>query len=164
MTIISCNRRDCVWCLCGENACVNTSVRITADGCQDYDTVLERADYHETFWIAVKRADGQVYRAERMGKRIEYKGRVFYTVEQTDERGAFIVTDAITGAEVGTFGRVKKMWKAFLAAAARYPDVMSYPELFSDGEQEQEEKPPVISNAEFTGILDDLKKMYGGGV
>lgn len=169
MTKIWCNRRDCVWCDPDEGICLETLVRMTEDGCQSYDTIFERPEYQEVFWIAVRTKDA-MFRVERIGKKIEYRGRVFYTIEQTDERESFIVTDGITGAEVGTFGRVKKHWDAFLAAASRYPDVMSYPQAeIVDGkcipvtDEPEEEEKPVVSSAEFTGILDSLKKLYGGG-
>lgn len=169
MTKICCSRRDCVWCDPDEGICLETLVRMTEDGCQSYDTIFERPEYQEVFWIAVG-SKGAMFRVERMGKRIEYRGRVFYTIEQTDERESFIVTDAITGAEVGTFAHVKKRWDAFLAAASWYPDVMSYPPAeIVDGkcipvtDEPEEEEKPVVSSAEFTGILDSLKKLYGGG-
>jgi hypothetical protein len=170
MTKIWCNRRDCVWCDPDEGICLETLVRMTEDGCQSYDTIFERPEYQEVFWIAVGGKGKAMFRVERMGKRIEYRGRVFYTVEQTDERESFIVTDGITGAEVGTFGWVKKHWDAFLAAASRYPDVMSYPPAeIVDGkcipvtDEPEEEKTLVLSSREFTGLLDSLKKLYGGG-
>lgn len=172
MTKIWCNRRDCVWCDPDEGICLETLVRMTEDGCQSYDTIFERPEYQEVFWIAVGGKGKAMFRVERMGKKIEYRGRVFYTIEQTDERESFIVTDGITGAEVGTFAHLKKRWDAFLAAASRYPDVMSYPQaeivngkvipVVGADEPEEEEK-PVVSSAEFTGILDSLKKLYGGG-
>jgi hypothetical protein len=37
---------------------------------------------------------------------------------------------------------------------------MQYPVM---DDEEQEEQPPVVSSEEFTGILDSLKQMYGGG-
>lgn len=161
MTNILCRRHDCVWCDPDEHVCLNPLIAINEDGCENYDTIFERPEYQESFWMAVKKEDGRLYRVEKMGKRLEHRGRVFYTVEQTDERESFIVTDGITGAEVGTFGRVKKHWDKFLSAAARYPDVMQYPLM--DGEEQEEEKKPVVSSEEFTGILDSLKQMYGGG-
>lgn len=168
MTKILCRRHDCVWCDPDEHVCLNTLIAINENGCEDYDTIFERPEYQETFWIAVGSKDA-MFRVERMGKKIEYRGRVFYTTEQVNERESFIVTDGITGAEVGTFARVKKRWDAFLAAASRYPDVMSYPQAeIVDGkcipvtDEPEEEKTLVVSSAEFTGILDSLKKLYGG--
>jgi hypothetical protein len=140
--------------------CLNPLVKIGEAGCEDYDTIFDYPEYQETFYAAVKAKDGRLYRVQKMGKRLEHRGRVFYTVEQTDERESFLVTDAVTGAECGTFGWIKKHWDKFMSAAARYPDVMQYPLM--DGE-EQEEQPPVVSSEEFTGILDSLKQMYGGG-
>lgn len=140
--------------------CLNPLVKIGEAGCENYDTIFDYPEYQETFYAAVKAKDGRLYRVQKMGKRLEHRGRVFYTIEQTDERESFLVTDGITGAECGTFGRIKKHWDKFLSAAARYPDVMQYPLM--DGE-EQEEQPPVVSSEEFTGILDSLKQMYGGG-
>lgn len=161
MTTISCSRRDCVWCCIGERACLNPSVVIDENGCVSFYSVLNMQGYQDKFWMAVKKEDGRLYRVEKMGKRLEHRGRVFYTLEQTSERESFLVTDAVTGAECGTFGWIKGHWDKFLSAAARYPDVMQYP-LMEDEEPEEEET-PVVSSEEFTGILDSLKQMYGGG-
>lgn len=140
--------------------CLNPLVKIGEAGCEDYDTIFGYPEYQETFWAAVKAKDGRLYRVEKMGKRLEHKGRVFYTIEQANERETFLVTDALTGAECGTFRWIKGHWDSFLSAAARYPDVMQYPVM---DDEEQEEQPPVVSSEEFTGILDSLKQMYGGG-
>ncbi len=158
MTKILCRRHDCAWCDPDERVCLNTLIAVNEDGCEDYDTIFERPEYQESFWVCVCVDGVPKYRAERMGKRIEYNGRVFYTVEQTNERETFVVTDGITGAEVGTFARVKKDWDKFIAKAAEYPDVMSYPEYIV----EQDEEKPVMSSEEFGGLLDVLKRMYGG--
>lgn len=170
MTNILCRRHDCMFCDPEEHVCLNTMVEITEDGCEDYDTIFEYPEYQEKFWIVVCRDGEPVCRVEKMGKKIEYKGRVFYTVEQVNERESFIVTDGITGADCGTFAIVKKKWDAFLAKAAEYPDVMSYPpgDVVGDmvipiTDDPEEEETPVVSSAEFTGILDSLKKLYGGG-
>lgn len=169
MTNILCRRHDCVWCDPDEGVCLNTLVEVSEDGCHGYDSIFEYPEYQETFYIAACVDGVPMYRVERMGKRIEYKGRVFYTTEKTDERESFLVTDGITGAGVGTFAHVKKKWDAFLAKAAEYPDVMSYPEAQIIGGKyipvvgtPEEEAPPVVSTAEFTGILDELRRMYGG--
>lgn len=170
MTKILCRRHDCVWCDPDEHVCLNTLIAVNESGCENYDTIFESPEYQETFWIAVCGKDKTMFRVERMGKKIEYRGRVFYTIEQVSDRDSFIVTDGITGAEVGTFGCVKRRWGAFLAAASRYPDVMSYPPaVIVDGkcvpvtDEPEEVEKPVVSSAEFTGILDSLKKLYGGG-
>lgn len=141
--------------------CLNPLVKIGEAGCENYDTIFDYPEYQETFYAAVKGKDGRLYRVQKMGKRLEHRGRVFYTIEQTDERESFLVTDAVTGAECGTFGWIKKHWDKFLSAAARYPDVMQYPLM--DGEEQEEEETSVVSSEEFTGILDSLKQMYGGG-
>lgn len=132
-------------------------------------SVLNMQDYQEKFYMAKGIKGKTVYRVEAQGKKIEYRGRVFYTVEQTDERESFIVTDAITGADCGTFAWVKERFDKFLAAVAKYPDVMSYPpavivdgKLIPIDEEQEEEEKPVVSSAEFTGLLDSLKQMYGG--
>lgn len=170
MTNILCRRHDCVWCDPDEHVCLNTLIAVNEDGCEDYDTIFDLPEYREKFWIAVGGGDKPMYRVEKMGKKIEYQGRVFYTTEQVDERGSYLVTDGITGAGCGTFARVKKKWDAILAKAAEYPDVMTYPaaavvggKLIPIGEEpEQDEMPSVVSSAEFTGLLDSLKQMYGG--
>ena len=170
MTDILCKRRDCQWCDAADGACTRYSVEISEDGCEDYDTIFNLPEYQETFWIAVGGGDKPMYRVEKTGKEIEYQGRVFYTTEQVDERESFLVTDGITGALCGTFARVKAGFVKFLVKAAEYPDVMSYPEAQIIGGKcipvvgaPEEEKPPVVSTAEFTGILDELRRMYGGG-
>lgn len=160
MTNILCRRHDCVWCDPDEHVCLNTLIAVNERGCEDYDTIFEYPEYQEKFWAAFKDKDGKIYRREMMGKRIEHRGRVFYTIEQTGERESFLVTDAVTGAEVGTFGWVKKHWDAFLTVAAALPDVMSYPGLYNERDAEE---PVVKISEESAGLLDALREMYGGG-
>lgn len=170
MTNISCSRRDCVWCCIGERACLNPSVVIDENGCVSFYSVQNLQGYQEKFWMAKRIKNDPFFRIEAQGKKIEYRGRVFYTVEQTDERGAFIVTDGMTGAECGTFAYVKKNWDRYLAAVEKLPDVMTYPaaavvggKLIPIDDEPEEDEPSVVSSEEFTGILDSLKQMYGGG-
>lgn len=173
MTRISCKRRDCVWCDPDEGVCLEIAVEIGEGGCLTYEAILDSPEYQEPFWVAIKSGKktgkSTVYRVQKRGKKIECRGRVFYTTEKTDERGSFVVTDAITGCEVGSFAYLKKRWDAFLALVEVYPDVMSYPaaELVGGkcvpiGEDEIQDETPMITPAEFSGILDELKNMYGG--
>lgn len=170
MTNILCKRPDCQWCDADDGTCTRYSVEISKYGCEDYATIFDLPEYQEKFWIAVGGGDKPFRRIEKTGKKIEYRGRVFYTTEQVDEMESFEVTDGITGASCGTFSHVKALWGKFLAEAAKYPDVMSYPEASIIcgkcvpvvGADEPDEEKPVMSSEEFGGMLDDLKRMYGG--
>ena len=169
MTNIYCSCRDCLWRDSDDGMCMRMEVEVSEDGCLDYSCILYHPEYQEKFWIACGDREKPTHRVEKTGKKIEYRGRVFYTTEQVNHRENFKVTDAITGADCGTFTRVKNNFDKFLAKAAEYPDVMSYPPaVLVDGRlipigEEQEEQPTVVSSEEFTGILDSLKQMYGGG-
>ena len=169
MTKILCRRHDCIWCDRADGYCLNTLVEISEDGCLGYDSIFDYPEYQETYYATICVDSVPMYRVEEMGKRIEYRGRVFYITEQVDEDDTFVVTDAVTGSDCGTFGWVKKHWDAFLERAAEYPDVMSYQEAQIIGgkcipisDEPAEEVKPVMTASEFGGLLEDLKKMYGG--
>lgn len=171
MTSILCKRRDCFWRDSDDGMCMRMYVEVSEDGCEDYDCIYNHPEYQEKFWIACPGEPKPMYRVEKMGKKIEYRGRVFYTTEQTSHEESFLVTDGITGAACGTFARVKKNFDKFLEVAEKYPDVMTYPAaavvggklIPIDDAPEEEAEPVVRSSAEFTGLLDSLKQMYGGG-
>jgi hypothetical protein len=95
--------------------------------CEDYE------DYQDSYTDAFLKAlikDGKPYRKlVENGKKIEYKGYVFYTECKITDDESYYLTEERTGLDVGEFRKLKeqKRWEAFLERVGTYPDVTTYP-------------------------------------
>lgn len=132
MPLVQCQHTDCVNCDIGrEFACKASAITIGDDwdeGCGAYEDYRDQPDYQNEYWIAVKTLSGEsakvkVYR----GKRIEYKGRVFYTSDRLDDKNCSIA-DAETGRGCGPYAMLEDHFDQICEQAKQYPKVETLPE------------------------------------
>ena len=129
MTIIYCQNEDCKYCDPDLFICTRNIVSVGEFfecGCEEYESYLDSEEYREKYFIAVK--VGEVLaKAVKYGKKIELKGRVFYTQDRAKEFGENRITDKRTGYSVGTVKRLDDLWDKYLETEKTLPDVESYP-------------------------------------
>lgn len=125
MTSVICFCDDCIWC--AENGeCNRGAITINeAWECDCFESY--RKNYTEPYYQAFYDDDGKPCRRLHHGKKIEYKGYVFYTEDKITDSGNYHVTEARTGIGSGIFNRLEGRWDIFLERVATYPDVSSYP-------------------------------------
>lgn len=125
MVSVVCFCDDCKWCT--ENGeCNRGAITIAPDyECECFESYLE--DYKETFYIAFSKDGIPHRRLETNGKKIEYKGYVFYTQDKITDSGNYFLTEARTGYSVGKFAYLEERWDKFLERIGTYPDVSTYP-------------------------------------
>lgn len=132
MPLVQCQHTDCVNCdISGRLECKATGITIGDDwdeGCSGYEDYRDQPEYQNEYWIAVKTLSGEsakvkVYR----GKRIEYKGRVFYTSGRLDDKNCSI-TDAETGLGYGAYVLLEDRFDSICEQAVKLPKVETLPE------------------------------------
>jgi hypothetical protein len=132
MPLVQCRYTDCVNCdIGGEFACKADAITISDDwdeGCSAYEDYRDQPDYQNEYWIAVETLSGEsakvkVYR----GKRIEYKGRVFYTSDRL-EYAWCLITDAETGLGCGAYYLLEERFDLICERAKKVPKVETLPE------------------------------------
>ena len=124
MSSVNCQCEDCKWESNGW--CYRGSITISEDyECECYETYIN--DYKDHFYKAFIE-DGEKYRKlVTNGKKIEYKGYVFYTEDKITDSGNYLLTEARTGLSVCRFYELDKRWEKFIERVGTYPDVTSYP-------------------------------------
>ena len=131
MTYVTCEHTDCVHCNTKDFHCEKECVLFSEEydeGCSEYESYLDGDDYSEKYFICVRTKDGKSAKAVKpRGKRIEYKGRVFFTSERVSDDEGYGITDAETGLHVGTFALLEDRFDRILERAEKYPKVESLP-------------------------------------
>lgn len=138
MPKIICSNYDCLHCDKYSYHCQKDIVAVGDDytfGCEDYISYLDSDEYSETFFKAVKTKDGKTARAEEIGKKIEYNGRVFFTTDKVTGDESYTVTEERTGYLIGNFAQLKDCFEKFLEVEKKLPDVKSYPLAIRDGDK-----------------------------
>lgn len=124
MTSVNCWCNDCKWESNGW--CNRGDITISEDyDCECFESYLE--EYKESFYKACL-VDGKMYRKPATdGKKIEYKGYLFYTQDKITDIGNYFLTEARTGIGICMFNELEKRWDKFLERVGDYPDVTTLP-------------------------------------
>lgn len=130
MTFVKCTNTDCKHCNVKDNTCKKQVITIGEDfdcGCSDLDPYYNSDEYGEKYYKCVKTENGEHAKAEFYGKRIEYKGRAFYTFDRITEDDDYRLTDGDTGYYVGTFAQLEQRFDKICEIAKSIPNVESLP-------------------------------------
>lgn len=124
---------DCYYNKGGYCTCEDKDRETVDNDCNKYISEFDpkiNPDYRNEYWIACR----SIYpkklnkvRKKRQGKRIEYKGRVFYTQNGDASDQYIYVTDGKTGYACGSMADVKRRWDKMLALFDKTGDVMDLP-------------------------------------
>lgn len=136
MTYVLCRNTDCKHCNVSDHTCQKQAITIGDDfdsGCSELDPYYNDEEYNEKYYKCVRTKSGELAKAESYGKRIEYKGRVFYTFDRITEDGDYKLTDAETGYGVGIFEEIGQRFDKICEMTKRIPDVKSLPLAEWDG-------------------------------
>lgn len=97
--------------------------------CEDYQHYSKTAQYQNPYFICVKSKDNKVAKALKQGKRIEFKGYIFFTEDDDRRPEVLTVTEQKTGLKVGFFEMLKDddVWEKFIEIVNKNPDVSDYP-------------------------------------
>ena len=137
MTSVRCTNTGCKHCNVSDNTCQKQAITIGDDfvsGCSEFDPYNNDEEYNKKYYKCVRTKSGELAKAESYGKRIEYKGRVFYTSDRITEDGDYELTDAETGYRAGIFGKIEQRFDKICEMAKRIPSVESLPLAEIDGE------------------------------
>ena len=96
-------------------------------GCRDLDPYYNSAEYGEKYYKCVKTKNGELGKCVSYGKRIEYRGRVFYTFDRITDYGEYRLTDAETGYYVCMHNQLEQRFDAICEKAKSIPNVESLP-------------------------------------
>lgn len=137
MPLVRCKHTDCIYCnIAGDFECKAAVITIGEEwdeGCSGYEDYRDQPDYQNEYWIAVITKSREAARVKRYhGRRIEYKGRVFYTSDRLDDN-LCIITDAETGVNCGTYVLLEDHFDQICEQAAKYPKVETLPEAEWNG-------------------------------
>lgn len=132
MPLVQCQHTDCIHCDLKNNfkckAYIITIGEEWDEGCSGYEDYRDQPDYQNEYWIAVKTKSGEAAKAKVYhGKRIEYKGRVFYTSDRLDYK-CCLFTDAETGYGCGAYASLGDRFDRICEQAAKLPKVETLPE------------------------------------
>lgn len=125
MTSVSCWLTECKHC---ENGwCNRDTITIGEDmECEDFEHFCE--DYHDSFWKACRNKEKGTFRKFiKNGKKIEYKGYVFYTDDRITEDGDYYLTEERTGLGAGCYNQLEQRWEKFVECVSQYPNVADLP-------------------------------------
>ena len=132
MKKVYCTNKDCTGC---ENSvCIRSCILIGESGmdavCENYECYSDTKEYQDEYFIAVKAKGGKIAKVKKQGKRIEYKGFVFYTENDFRYPELATVTEERTGFHCGYFQNLIEdcdIWESFIEAAKTQKDVQSFP-------------------------------------
>lgn len=130
MTFVTCENLDCIHCDATDYHCTKTYIRVGDGfdcGCNDLEPYYNSPDYGEKYHKCVKTKSGEIGKCVCYGKRIEYRGRVFFTSERVTEDGYYILTDAETGYNSGIYSKLEQRFDALCEKAKSIPNVESLP-------------------------------------
>lgn len=141
MLNVGCRNDDCIHNqdgFCCFNGHINIGVEYLS-GCDEYLSYLNTPQYNERYYIARSATDKLPrHRIEQYGRKIEYKGYVFYTQSHNrqDDIMQYILTESRTGYHCGTLAELNKpeRWKVFVERVKTTPSVLDLPlaELHDD--------------------------------
>lgn len=134
MTKIFCQNTDCINFDDHSWTCKSECVTIGEEflcSCDEYKSYRDSSEYLEKHFIAVRAYDSEgnkvAARALEFGKRIEYKGVIFFTRDRVREDDSHRLTHEKTGYDVGTMSQLKDRWEKFVEKAKELPDIESLP-------------------------------------
>lgn len=132
MPLVQCQHTDCIHCdLNDDFKCKATAIIIESEwykGCSAYEDYRDHPDYQNVYLIAITTKSGEPAKSYRYrGKRIEYKGRVFYTSDRLDDKNCSI-TDAETGRGCGPYVLLEDHFDQICEQAKQYPKVETLPD------------------------------------
>lgn len=136
MTFVYCTNYDCKYCRVTDSQCTKTSIFVGDGfdcGCSDLDPYYNSAEYGEKYYKCVRTQAGELAKAESYGKRIEYKGRMFYTFDRITDDGDYRLTDGETGYYACTFAELEQRFDKLCEKAKSIPNVESLPLAERDG-------------------------------
>lgn len=130
MTFVSCHNTECIHCDMKDYHCTKTSIAVGEHfdgGCIDLEPYYNSEDYSHKYYICVKTKSGELAKAVKYGKRIEYNDRVFLTTERITEYRECNLTDAVTGYGVGMYRNLEERFPAICEKAKSVPNVETLP-------------------------------------
>lgn len=131
MPLVQCQHTDCVNCDIGGNfACKADAIIISDDwceGCSGYADYRDQPDFQDEYWITVRTKSGRIGKAKHRGKRIEYKGRAFYTAHRLEDSFCCI-TDEETGLSCGAYAMLEERFDQICEQAKKITKVETLPE------------------------------------
>lgn len=131
MKLVSCENTCCIYCDTSDNHCTKDIITVGEDydnGCGDYEPYYNSAEYGHRYYICVKTIKKELAKAVRYGKRIEYKGRVFYTSDRVTERGEYQLTDEETGYGVGMYATLEDRFEKLCDMTKNLQNVQTLPD------------------------------------
>lgn len=136
MTSVRCTNTDCKHCNVSDCTCQKQLITVGDGfdcGCYDLDPYYNSKEYGEKYYKCVKTKTGEPAKAESYGKRIEYKGRAFYTFDRITEDGDYRLTDGDTGYYACTFAQLEQRFDIICEKAKSIPNVEQLPLAERDG-------------------------------
>lgn len=131
MPLVRCQHIGCIHCDLKNNSKCKAHIITLGDnwdeGCNAYEDYRDQPDYQNEYWVAVKTKSGETGKVKHCGKRIEYKGRAFYTAHRLDDNFCRI-TDAETGLDCGAYVLLEDCFESICEQAAKFPKVETLPE------------------------------------
>lgn len=122
MTSVGCLLSECKYC---EKCWCNRGI-ITIGEDRECEHFCEY--YHDSFWKACYTKErGHFREFVKNGKKIEYKGYVFYTDDRITYEGDYYLTEERTGLGICYYNQLDQRWEKFVEHISKYPDVLSYP-------------------------------------
>ena len=113
MTHVTCSNIDCIHCNQSNFLCEMDVIQLGEEffaGCDTYKNYRETKEYSEKYCICVKTKDGCRAKAQRLGKRIEYKDKVFFTHERVNDDGTYGVTEEEPGLYAGEYRQLEERY------------------------------------------------------
>ena len=132
MPLVQCQHINCIYCdVNNDFECKAPAITIGDDWdvqCSAYENYQDTDEYRNEFNIAVETKNGESARVKLYGgKRIEYKGRTFYTYSRMDNPDTCFLTDAETGRKVGAYSKLPERFDQICELAKTYPKVETLP-------------------------------------
>ena len=82
--------------------------------CETYENYANEPAYREHFWLRLHDVDGTEVKIPLCGKRIEYRGRIFYTRDRLRKDGRYEVVDGVTGIAIGLYRDLEERFQDLL--------------------------------------------------
>lgn len=132
MPLVICQNTSCIFCDLNNNfECKAAAITISEEwdeGCSGYEDYRNQPEYQNEYWIAVKTKSREPAKAKGYhGRRIEYKGRVFYTSDRLEDAPYCLITDAETGVNCGPYVLLEDRFDRICELTAKYPKVETLP-------------------------------------